>query len=128
LPRARRRLTALRDRLHELLRSEVPSLSLNGHPEHRLPNTLNVNFPGVSGADLLAAAVTVAASTGSACHAGESRLSPVLEAMGVAPETGRGAVRLTVGRFTTEAEIDAAARALTHAWQKLGTVPGFSEN
>jgi cysteine desulfurase len=125
LPRASRRMMTLRDHLHGLLLAEVPSLSLNGHPEERLPNTLNVSFPGVWGADLLAAAATVAASTGSACHSGEARLSPVLEAMGTSAEAGRGAVRLTVGRFTTAEEIIAAAESLSRAWKKLGTVPGF---
>jgi cysteine desulfurase len=86
---------------------------LNGHPERRLPNTLNVNFVGHVGADLLQAAPEVAASTGSACHEGKVTQSPVLCAMGVPPELGRGAVRLSVGRFTTPDEIDRAAAALT---------------
>lgn len=64
------------------------------------------------GAELLAAVPEIAASTGSACHEGQVHLSPVLEAMGVPPELGRGAVRLSVGRFTTEAEVDRAAALL----------------
>jgi cysteine desulfurase len=88
---------------------------LNGHPDRRLPNTLNVNFVGHIGAELLQAAPEVAASTGSACHEGSICLSPVLQAMGVTPELGRGALRLTVGRFTTETEIDQAAAALLKA-------------
>ena len=91
---------------------------LNGHPELRLPNTLNVNFLGHVGADLLAAVPEVAASTGSACHEGSVVQSPVLCAMGVPPDLGRGAVRLSVGRFTTEDEVDRAVEALVRAARK----------
>ncbi len=82
---------------------------LNGHPERRLPNTLNANFVGHVGAELLEKMPEIAASTGSACHEGKVTQSPVLCAMGVPPEIGRGALRLTVGRFTTEDEVDRAA-------------------
>jgi cysteine desulfurase len=93
---------------------------LNGHPQLRLPNTLNVSFVGHVGADLLAAVPEVAASTGSACHEGKISQSPVLCAMGVPPEIGRGAVRLSVGRFTTEEEVDRAAEALLRAARARG--------
>lgn len=113
LPDAAGRQRALRDRLHERLRLSLGErLVLNGHPEQRLPNTLNVNFVGHVGAEFLAKVPEVAASTGSACHEGHVCLSPVLQAMGVRPEIGRGAIRLTVGRFTTEADVDHAADAL----------------
>jgi len=113
LPAATERLRQLRDRLHQRLAAAFGDrLTLNGHPERRLPNTLNVNFAGHIGAELLGKVPGVAASTGSACHEGKVSLSPVLAAMGVVPEVGRGAVRLSVGRFTTEAEIDAAADLL----------------
>jgi cysteine desulfurase len=116
LPQATEKLRKLRDRLWELLRSGLSDrVVLNGHPEQRLPNTLNVNFVGHIGAELLQAAPEVAASTGSACHEGDVRLSPVLQAMGVSPELGCGAVRLSVGRFTTDEEIDRAAAALVRA-------------
>ena len=78
---------------------------LNGHPEWRLPNTLNVSFVGRVGAEILAGLEGVAASTGSACHAGRIELSPVLAAMGVPPEVGMGAVRFSLGRATTADEI-----------------------
>jgi len=113
LPQATERLQHLRDRLWDRLRGALGErLVLNGHPEQRLPNTVNVNFVGHVGAELLQALPEVAASTGSACHEGSVCLSPVLEAMRVPPELGRGAVRLSVGRFTTEAEIDRAAELL----------------
>src|SRR5690606_7726100 len=76
------RVKQLRDRLWQLLSAEIPGLALNGHAELRLPNTLSVRFPSVSGSALLAAAPEIAASTGSACHAGEERASAVLLAMG----------------------------------------------
>jgi cysteine desulfurase len=79
---------------------------LNGHPSQRLPNTLNVSFVGQSGSDLLAVLPGVAASTGSACHAGLVELSPVLKAMGVSEEVGLGAIRFSLGRTTTREEID----------------------
>jgi cysteine desulfurase len=113
LPAVTDKLRALRDRLWERLRSELGKrVVLNGHPEKRLPNTLNVNFVGHVGADFLRSLPTIAASTGSACHEGKISQSPVLCAMGVPPEIGRGAVRLTVGRFSTAEEIDRAADAL----------------
>src|SRR5207248_3206327 len=97
LPAATRRLRGLRDRLWERLRAALGErVILNGHPDLRLPNTLNVSFVGRVGADLLAAVPEVAASTGSACHEGSVVPSPVLCAMGVPPELGRGAVRLSV--------------------------------
>ena len=103
----------LRDRLWDHLRTGLEDrIILNGHPEQRLPNTLNVNFVGHIGAELLERVPEIAASTGSACHEGHVTLSPVLKAMGVSPEIGRGAVRLSVGRFTTEDEIDRAANAI----------------
>ena len=113
LPAATARLRGLRDRLWQRLRDALGErVVLNGHPERRLPNTLNVNFVGHVGADFLASCPEVAASTGSACHEGQVTQSAVLCAMKVPPEVGRGAVRLTVGRFTTEEEIDRAAAAL----------------
>ncbi len=100
-------IQGLREQLWGGLRARFgEGLVLNGHPEDRLPNTLSVSFSGRVGADVLAALDGVAASTGSACHAGSVTLSPVLAAMGVRPEVGMGAVRLTLGRPTTAAEID----------------------
>jgi cysteine desulfurase len=113
------RMTALRDRLHGRLAATIPGLHLNGHPTERLPNTLNISFPAVSGWQVLAAAPSVAASTGSACHAGDHAVSGVLAAMGLTREAAAGAVRLSLGRFTTEAEIDSAAEALIGALKSL---------
>lgn len=113
------RVRALRDDLWERLRARVPGVALNGHPVQRLPNTLNVRFPGVSGSALLAATPEVAASTGSACHAGEESASSVLTAMGVEPSEALGSVRLSLGRTTTPEDVRAAAEALAGAWGRL---------
>jgi cysteine desulfurase len=113
------RLTALRDRLFVRLRDALPGVTLNGHPTQRLPNTLNVSFPGTTGAQLLAACPEVAASTGSACHAASPEPSPVLLAMGLGLERALGAVRFSLGRWTTEEDIDRAGEALTAAYRSL---------
>jgi len=88
---------------------------LNGHPVARLPNTLNVSFIGQSGPALLAKLNGVAASTGSACHAGAVELSPVLKAMGISPQAGMGTIRFSLGRQTTIAEIECVIQQIKHA-------------
>ena len=108
----------LRDALWRRLADAIPGLALNGHPELRLPNTLNVRIPGASGDAVLAAAPELAASTGSACHAGNTSASAVILAMGVDPDEALGSVRLTLGRTTTEDDISRAAEALIRAWRE----------
>ena len=113
------RVRSLRDRFwHELQKRFGNRIVLNGHPTHRLPNTLNVCFVGPIGAEILARLNGVAASTGSACHSGRIELSPVLEAMGIAPEVGMGAIRFSFGRTTTQDEIDVVIQRLTHTFAK----------
>jgi cysteine desulfurase len=108
------RIRTLRDHLWQALQRQFGNrVALNGHPTHRLPNTLNVSFVGRIGAEILGGLGGVAASTGSACHSGRIQLSPVLEAMGVAPEVGMGAVRFSLGRTTTRDEIDEVVQNLT---------------
>jgi cysteine desulfurase len=103
----------LRDLFWHLLQDKFGDrVVLNGHPIERLPNTLNVSFVGRVGAEILGRLPGVAASTGSACHAGSVELSPVLRAMGVAPEIGMGAIRFSLGRTTTREEIEAVAENL----------------
>jgi cysteine desulfurase len=98
---------ALRDRFEgELLAIFGDRVTINGAGAERLPNTASVNFVGRVGADVLAALPGVAASTGSACHAGSVELSAVLAAMGVPPEEGMGAVRFSLGRTTTWGELE----------------------
>ncbi len=106
----------LRDLFWTLLREEFGTgVVLNGHPDQRLPNTLNISFVGRVGTDILAALPGVAASTGAACHSGRFTLSPVLQAMGVAPDVGMGAIRFSLGRGTTPEQVEAVAGALVRA-------------
>jgi cysteine desulfurase len=113
------RVRRLRERLWQRMAGEIPGLAINGHQEHRLPNTLNVRFPGVSGTALLDATPEIAASTQSACHAGVESASPVLLAMGLPVEEAGGAVRLTLGRSTRDSLVDQAAAALVRSWRGL---------
>jgi len=113
------RVHQLRDELWRRLREQVPGIALNGHVDQRLPNTLNVRFPVVSGTELLAATPEIAASTGSACHDGQESASAVILAMGVPAAEAVGTVRLTLGRMTTTDDITRAAEALARAWQSI---------
>lgn len=113
LPDSAARLSGLRDLLHRRLCELLPGrVQLNGHPTERLPGTLNVSIAGVSGRELLAAIPEIAAATGSACHEGAGQPSPVLTAMGLAADRADAAVRLTLGRWTTGAEVEEAARLI----------------
>ncbi|WP_344474084.1 cysteine desulfurase family protein [Nonomuraea monospora] len=114
------RLRELRDDLHRRLSTALPGrVRLNGAAGRRLPNTLNVSIDGVLGSDLLAAAPSVAASTGSACHSGARTPSPVLSAMGLDAGRALGAVRLSLGRGSTTGDVETAAAALTDAARLL---------
>jgi len=110
------RIQLLRDRLwHHLQTALGDRVVLQGHVMERLPNTLNVAFHGQVGSELLARCGGLAASTGAACHGGGAVLSDTLQAMGVEPRLGAGSVRLSLGRHTTEEEVDTAARQLIAA-------------
>jgi cysteine desulfurase len=114
-------IRTLRDDFWQALRRRFGAdVILNGHPEARLPNTLNVSFVGQVGAELLARLDGIAASTGSACHAGRIELSPVLRAMGVAPEVGAGAIRFSLGRATSRDEIDYVVACLSDVLARSG--------
>jgi len=102
----------LRDRLQNLLFQGLDPLVLNGHPQERLPNTLNVSVPGIEGAKILDGIPRLMASTGAACHDRSVKLSHVLSAMGVSPEAGMGALRFSVGRTNTMEQIETAARLI----------------
>ena len=109
----------LHDELWDRIHGRLPRAVLNGHPTKRLPNTLNVSIPDIAGSEILARMDGVAASTGSACHSGAVTLSPVLRAMGVSPEVGMGALRFSLGRSTTEQEIEEVAARLGRAVAQL---------
>jgi cysteine desulfurase len=119
LPAAPAHLRGLRDRLHELLLNGVPGLILNGPEVERLPNTLNVSFPGLAGCDLMGGLPEVTASLGSACHTGQETISPVLAAMGLPVSVAQGAVRFSVGLPTTLEEVEEAASLLLQRVSRL---------
>lgn len=117
---ATQRMRSLRDRLEENIREGIGSpATVNAGQTARLPNTLSINFPGVNGAELLARCPDLCASTGAACHSGDSSLSATLRAMGLPEEVARGTVRLSVGRATSEEEVEQAAAMLVDAWRAL---------
>jgi cysteine desulfurase len=103
----------LRDNFWRQLREAFGDrVVLNGHETERLPNTLNVSFPDTIGQEILERLDGVAASTGSACHAGSHHMSPVLCAMGVKPRVGLGAIRFSLGRTTTREEVETVVKLL----------------
>jgi len=104
----------LRDKLHRNILDGLgeEKVKLNGHPEKRLPNTLNISIEGVGGEELLRQMPEIAASTGSACHAGSTEPSVVLLAMGITREQALGALRLSLGRWTKKDEIDEASQII----------------
>ena len=113
LPASQPRLRFLRDRLHTLLEKSLPGrVHLNGHLSERLPNTLNVSIDGIVGEELLACIPELASSTGSACHEGSTEPSPVLTAMGLPRARALAALRLTLGRWTDEQQVEQVARLL----------------
>ncbi|WP_144712351.1 cysteine desulfurase family protein [Curtobacterium pusillum] len=112
----------LRDRLVAGVRAAVPSAVLMGDPVDRLPGNAHFTFPGCEGDSLLFLldAAGVAVSTGSACQAGVPEASHVLLAMGLSEQDARGALRITLGHTTTEADVDAFLAALPDAVARAG--------
>jgi cysteine desulfurase len=99
----------------ELKKTFGDKVVLNGHPERRLPNTLNVSFTGQNGTQILKKLEEkgVAASVGAACHADSVDLSPVIAAMGISQEVGMGTLRFSLGRPTTREEIETVSEFLS---------------
>ncbi len=113
-------MQTLRDRLYRGLTERLDGIQRNGHPEHSLPNTLNISFRGVEANTLLERiGGRVAASAGAACHADRIAVSHVLEAMGVPLEFAKGTLRLSTGRPTTPEEIDEAVEVIAEAVHSL---------
>ena len=117
------RMKYLRDRLHQGLLSRMANIQLNGHQEQRLPNTASISFKGLEANRILEEiGLEVAASAGAACHADTVELSHVLIAMGVPVEWAKGTLRFSVGKMTTEAEIDKVIRVVAEAVEKMRPV------
>ena len=115
-------LGALRDRLLAGLRSAIPDLHVNGSLEHRLPNNLNVSFPGLSGESLLVGIDDICVSAGSACSSGSEEPPYVLVALGLDPDLARASLRFGLGRTTTEEEIDYTADKVARVVRQLRQV------
>ncbi|MBC7891141.1 MAG: aminotransferase class V-fold PLP-dependent enzyme [Sphingobacteriaceae bacterium] len=104
------RIVALRDRLEAGIMAQLPSATVNGNCRFRLPNTTNICFAGLDGEALLGSLNEIAVSNGSACTSASTEPSHVLKAMGLSDDLASSSVRFSLGRFTTEAEIEAAIR------------------
>lgn len=117
------RLERMRDRLKFLIAEEISGLVEHGHLKNRLPNTLSLSFPGAAAAEVLGRLEghDVAASAGAACHEGGAVLSHVLWAMGVEPEIAGSTLRLSLGRFTSEEDLEIGARRIADAVEKAAT-------
>ena len=103
------KLIALRDRLQDRILKELPDAVINGDPEHRLPHLTNISFPYVEGESLLMGIKEVAVSSGSACTSASLEPSYVLKSLGLGDELAHSSIRFSLGRFTTEEEVDFAA-------------------
>ena len=123
LEKAPQQMASVADHLLRKLQQAVPGIVLVGHPTERLPNTLNVLFPGVSGRRLLEVCPDVLASNGSACHADNEEPSAILLALGIPHEQALGTVRLSVGRTTTIEDANTAAAGLARAWHASQELP-----
>lgn len=120
LEKNRAHMTAMRDRLHNGIVSEISELRLNGHPVNCLPNTLSLSFLGLEANRILEEiGLAVAASAGAACHADSVEISHVLTAMNIPEDWAKGTVRFTVGRPTRSDEIDRAIEEIIAAVKRL---------
>jgi cysteine desulfurase len=113
------RIRALRDRLHKRIASRLDLVTLNGHPERRLPGNLNLSFSFVEGEGLMMAIKDVAVSSGSACTSASLEPSYVLRSMGLDEELAHSSIRFGLGRFTTEEEVDYVADLVVDKVSKL---------
>ena len=110
----------MRDMLHEGLKNRIKNIKLNGHPEKRLPNTLNLSFKGLKANRILEEiGLEIAASPGAACHPDRVDISHVLKAMGVHWDWAKGTLRFSTGRMTTRDEIDSAIKIISESVQHL---------
>lgn len=116
----------LRDALAEGILERVPDARLNGHPTTRLPNNVNISFAGVEGETLLLNLdmLGIAASSGSACSTGSTEPSHVLTALGLGPEIARGSLRLTLGKGTTDADVERAIEAVIQTVERVRELVG----
>jgi cysteine desulfurase len=121
------RLAKLRDKLIRGILNKIPGSHLNGHPKNRLPNNANFWFEFVEGESIVIQLdlLGIAASTGSACSSAKLEPSHVLTAIGLKPQQAHGSLRLTLGRWTKEKDIDYVLEVLPEAIKKLRKISGF---
>jgi cysteine desulfurase len=119
MPEESRRLSGLRDRLQERIFSELGDVHLNGHPERRLPHSLNVSFGGVEGESLMLAMDDVAVSSGSACTSASQEPSYVLRAMGVSDDLAHASLRFGLGRTNAAGQVEYVADRLVESVTRL---------
>ena len=112
---------AQRDKLKDGIMGSINDAILNGHLVKRLPNHASIRFPGLIGETLLLrlSMIGIAVSTGSACHSGKGDISNTMNAIGLSPEDASSCVRMTLGRFNTDEEIDRAAAAVIEQVDKV---------
>ena len=127
LPQYATHMAEMRDRLEQGLLDSGMDARVNGHLEKRLPNTTSISFRGLEADRVLANLPTVAASAGAACHSDQVEVSHVLAAMNVPEEYAMGTLRLTVGRFTTEEEIDRAIAEIREVVGSLAPAPSAAD-
>jgi Cysteine sulfinate desulfinase/cysteine desulfurase and related enzymes len=122
-------VTALRDMLIEKVLNEIPEVTLNGDPKSRLPNNAHFTFLGVNGEDLIIKLdeYGIAASTGSACSVNTQRASHVLQAMAFSHEQITGSLRLTIGVFNNEKDIEQTVTSLKKIVEELRAFSPFKE-
>ena len=114
-----KRIAALRDRLKDGIEKNIPEIVINGDMEHRVCSNLNVSFNFIEGESLMMAVKDLAVSSGSACTSASLEPSYVLKSLGRSDELAHSSIRFTLGRFTTEEEIDFAVKLLTEKVAKL---------
>ena len=119
----RARVAVLRDRLEDSILCAVEGSSRNGDADNRLPNTTNLSFAKVEINALLVSLPDLAVNTGSACTSAHSEPSQVLRSMGVSDELAGSSLRLSLGRFTAEAEVDTAAARIIEEVARLRDMP-----
>ncbi|HOI44760.1 MAG TPA: cysteine desulfurase family protein, partial [Candidatus Aminicenantes bacterium] len=120
-------LEKLAERLKKGIEDRIPKIRFNGHPEKRIKSTLNFAFPGLESEAILLALATkeIYVSTGSACSEDSEEASHVLMAIGLRPEIARSCIRMSLGRFNTDDDIDAVLRELPGIIDKLRKISAF---
>jgi len=123
----RDRIEKLAGRLKDGIETSIPKVHFNGHPEQRIKSTLNFSFLGLEGEAVLLALATkeIYVSTGSACSEGSEEVSPVLAAIGLRPEIARSSIRISLGRFNTDEDVDIVLRELPEIVEKLRKISPF---